>query len=389
MALQLDIYHLKLMNDARANPAGVAAALGIDLNEGLSPGTISSDPKPPLALNTDLTTLAVNHSQDMLDNDFWSHTSPTTGTTEDRYLASPYDTVFYGENLSIIPSDTEIDDYVAAKTMFDALFIDEGVDGRGHRLSILNDDFKEVGIGHLEGEYAGDNFTHMLTVNFGLESTTKTYAVGCVYTDSNANAEYDVGEGLSGITINAEIGGVVQETTTTDSFGYYHLELDYGTYDIVAETTNHDSVWNDVKIQDRNHLIDLLYDPNISDQPSGVFTVDNQLAMFNDPEGIFSSIQPSNVVDDLPSQYTISWTMDDTTKVFLDGFQVNSFGSQTFYATSGTRHRLRSIGPAGITELEIDINVSVVAPFSNETVELASGLNALYGPSYEQMLRIY
>src|SRR5262245_58376639 len=46
-------YMLELINRARTDPAAEAARpdYGIDLNEGLAPGTISADPKQPLAPN--------------------------------------------------------------------------------------------------------------------------------------------------------------------------------------------------------------------------------------------------------------------------------------------------------------------------------------------------
>lgn len=387
MATQLEIYHLRLINSARANPAGMAESLGIDLNEGLDPGTISSAPKPPLAINTVLGTMATAHSQDMLDNDFFSHTSPTSGTTGDRFLAANYDTIFYGENLGLITSSINIDDYVAAKTMFDSLFIDEGVSGRGHRLSILSTSYKEVGIGHLEGDYDGDAYSHLLTIDFGLESASKSFVVGCLYDDTNENAEYDVGEGISGITVNAEIGGVVQETTTTDSFGYYSLELDYGTFDIVAETSGHDSVWNAVEIDVSNVAIDLLWDSVITDRPAGGFSSNSDLVQFNDMQSIFDALQPVNVQNETPDEYILNWSISDATKVYLDNEEVTAIGARTFYATSVTSHTLRSVGPAGITELRIDINVSVIIPFKTEG-KLLSGLDALYGPSHEQSMRI-
>src|SRR4051812_36432660 len=46
---------VELINRARANPAVEAARLGIDLNEGLSAGTISTAAKQPLAINPNLT----------------------------------------------------------------------------------------------------------------------------------------------------------------------------------------------------------------------------------------------------------------------------------------------------------------------------------------------
>src|SRR5262249_7105179 len=54
-------YLLQLFNQARANPAAAAARLGIDLNEGLAPGTISTAAKQPLAPNPQLLTSIENH----------------------------------------------------------------------------------------------------------------------------------------------------------------------------------------------------------------------------------------------------------------------------------------------------------------------------------------
>src|SRR4051812_35771389 len=62
-------YMLELLNRARANPAVEAARYGIDLNEGLSAGTISTVAKQPLAMNAYVVDAARGHSQWMIDND--------------------------------------------------------------------------------------------------------------------------------------------------------------------------------------------------------------------------------------------------------------------------------------------------------------------------------
>ena len=62
-------YLLELVNRARQNPTAEAQLYGISLNEGLSPGTISETPKPPLAFNLNLIDAAREHSQWMLDTD--------------------------------------------------------------------------------------------------------------------------------------------------------------------------------------------------------------------------------------------------------------------------------------------------------------------------------
>ncbi len=61
-------YMLELINRARSNPNAEAALYSLtDLNQGLSPGTITSDPKQPLAFNLFLIDSAREHSQWMGD----------------------------------------------------------------------------------------------------------------------------------------------------------------------------------------------------------------------------------------------------------------------------------------------------------------------------------
>ena len=47
----LDQYLIELINRARLDPVGEAARLGIDLNQGLSQGQITTAPKQPLAFD--------------------------------------------------------------------------------------------------------------------------------------------------------------------------------------------------------------------------------------------------------------------------------------------------------------------------------------------------
>src|SRR3954462_9960289 len=80
----LEQYVVELINRARANPAGEAAKYGIDLNEGLKAGTISTAAKQALALNPSLTDAARLHSQWMIDTDTFSHTGANGSTPGDR-----------------------------------------------------------------------------------------------------------------------------------------------------------------------------------------------------------------------------------------------------------------------------------------------------------------
>lgn len=81
---------IELLNRARAAPAAEASRFGIDLNKDLPPGTISPTPKQPLAPDQILIQAAGGHSQDMLNRDYFSHTSPEQKSPTDRASALGY-----------------------------------------------------------------------------------------------------------------------------------------------------------------------------------------------------------------------------------------------------------------------------------------------------------
>ena len=95
-----EVLDIALINRARLDPAGEAALYGIDMNEGLAPGTISAVSKQPLAWSDALNTSARAHSQSMISNDYFAHNDPTTGSTpQSRGDAAGY-VGSVGENIS-------------------------------------------------------------------------------------------------------------------------------------------------------------------------------------------------------------------------------------------------------------------------------------------------
>jgi hypothetical protein len=76
-------YMLTVINDIRANPSAAAAQNGIDLNEGLPAGTISTAAKQPLAMNPQLMAAIEGHMAVYLNSStFWSdptHVDPHSG----------------------------------------------------------------------------------------------------------------------------------------------------------------------------------------------------------------------------------------------------------------------------------------------------------------------
>ncbi|MEA2059257.1 MAG: CAP domain-containing protein [Thermodesulfobacteriota bacterium] len=106
--------HLELINRARKNPPGEAARLGIDLFEGISAGEISSDPVQPLTFNAMLLDAARAHSQDMLRENYFSHSSLTGESPFDRMKTAGYDYSTAGENIAWTGSTSPVMDMAQA-----------------------------------------------------------------------------------------------------------------------------------------------------------------------------------------------------------------------------------------------------------------------------------
>ena len=95
-----------------------------------------------LSSNAQLTSAAYAKAQDMLDNDYFAHTSPAGKTPWDFILGSGYAYIFAGENLAIgyTDSDELFQAWMASAT---------------HRENILNSSFREIGMAVLSGEFEG------------------------------------------------------------------------------------------------------------------------------------------------------------------------------------------------------------------------------------------
>jgi uncharacterized protein YkwD len=114
-----------------------------------------------LCVHPALTEAARAHSQDMLDRDYSSHTSPDGETVKQRlerfgYTFNGYSYYAYGENIAWGSGTT----YASADYLFKWW-----MRSKEHRRNILKDRFREVGIGVKTGTYTN---TKMGTVDFGV-----------------------------------------------------------------------------------------------------------------------------------------------------------------------------------------------------------------------------
>jgi hypothetical protein len=258
-------YLLQLINDARANPAATAARLGIDLNEGLAPGTISAAPKQPLAPNPQLLAATDQYLPVILSNldainsgQLNPHTglNGTTPMQRDEQAGFSFalppggGQSFSAENFGQTPQlpvtiATRADLESQVGQIFAQLFVDKTEAGRLHRLNILNPDLQEVGNGVVVASHTfrdaatGAPFTSdtaLALSDFASVSPRNAFLAGAAFNDAagQGDGQYHVGDGLINVTITAvDSSGQRFQTTTMDA-GDFSLALAPGTYTVTA-----------------------------------------------------------------------------------------------------------------------------------------------------------
>jgi len=216
---------LELINRARLDPAGEAARFGISLNEGLAANTISATAKQPLAGNSALVDAARGHTQHMINTDQFGHSGIGDGDIGTRAIARGY-TGFstLGENISAFSGTNQA---VTTVDIHRGLFVDSGIAGRGHRLNILENNFREVGVGQLTGAFrfspGGAEFQSTLqTQDFGTRGAN-FFITGVAFTDRDNDSFYDVGEARGSVTVTVKRAAVQTGTDITEAAGGYDI----------------------------------------------------------------------------------------------------------------------------------------------------------------------
>ena len=218
---QAGIYELNLI---RSNPQAYGQTIGLDLS-----GVAA---QPPLAANQNLTGSARFHAQEMLDHEYFSHTSPVSGKGPNQ-MAVDHGYNLFGEGLdkdwgttNNIESNAygynRIPTYPEA---IELLIIDEGVPGYGHRTHLLAiyafyQKHREIGCGR-----AASGMTRLYSIHTGYENESDLFITGTVFQDTNQNLRHDYGEGLGGVTV--DIGSV---SVLTMSAGGYSIPVTPGQY---------------------------------------------------------------------------------------------------------------------------------------------------------------
>lgn len=196
----------------------------------------------PLAFESRLITAARGHSTWMLTHGIQSHdeTDPpgsanVVADLGDRLNAVGYPFTNAGESIYAYASSPEqghagfeVDwGPVYLKDKLGVLVLDK--DGKpilippgmqdppGHRNSNHNPAFREAGIGVLNGSGPNNSGPQVVTIDFGNRSVTPM-VTGVAYYDLNGNNFYDVGEGVSGITV--DVSAATFHAVTSQSGGF-------------------------------------------------------------------------------------------------------------------------------------------------------------------------
>ena len=223
---------LELINRARMDPAAEAARLGIDLNQFNTTGkTLGTESRQVLAGNDALAGIAESHSGVMHNSRVLSHDGAGDGTMDSRFqkINYPSGTWGYGENIAPDPGTTDLNTVVT--NIHNQLFKDDPAwnlgSPIGHRLNILNDNFREVG----NGVFTGNNGTYV-TEDFGYHGT-QWFLSGAAYNDSVIRDDfYSVGEGVAGVTATVTNAGGTVGSDTTGSGGGWTVGMPGGTYTV-------------------------------------------------------------------------------------------------------------------------------------------------------------
>lgn len=233
--------YLEYINRSRADPP----AEGVRLANTLDPEVLSAYasfgvnlaqmqaefntnvPAPPLAMNAQLLAAARLHSGDMFTNQFQGHFGTNGWDPGQRITAQGYSWSTYGENV-----------FSYAESVFHGhagFNVDWGAgpggmqNPRGHRNNIHNANFREVGVGVVNG-VNGTVGPQLVTQDFATRQSATPLITGVAYYDFNGNNFYDLGEGIGGVTIN--VPGSSFYAVTSESGGYAVPGTTNGNYSV-------------------------------------------------------------------------------------------------------------------------------------------------------------
>ncbi|GAB5406736.1 MAG: hypothetical protein Aurels2KO_49670 [Aureliella sp.] len=221
---------------------------------------------PPVAWNEHIYDFAKSHNSAMINSNPPRQFHSNVTTRRETLLSK-------GVNLRIVGGERINSENVFAygstpSQILASYVVDWGtgsggmINGRGHRVALINDDFEQIGhaITPHSGGGLGPLFNTQVLANI---ENPPIMAVGALFEDMNSSKWYESGEGIGSATITFE-GPAGTFSTTTMAAGGYQVELPPGTYKATASGggMKHAVVVDSVTIGQTNEWLDLIYDPS-------------------------------------------------------------------------------------------------------------------------------
>jgi hypothetical protein len=154
-------------------------------------------------------------------------------------MTYPVGQFFHDENMAMQAVQGPIDQSTDASmnlTMQNDYMVDTGATDRGHRLAIMDDNMREVGIGVEFGTFKNPDDGKILnainqTEDFGVHGND-IFITGAVYNDRNGDHFYGLGEAVAGVSVTVTAAGKSTGTDATGSGGGYTAKEDGGAYTV-------------------------------------------------------------------------------------------------------------------------------------------------------------
>ncbi|SDY27301.1 CAP domain-containing protein [Nitrosomonas sp. Nm33] len=215
----------------------------------------------PLAFDGDLNEAAENHSSWMIATDTFSHTGAGGSSAGDRMGAAGYTfsgAWTWGENIGWRSTSAPAGLVDEVEQLHTSL-----MNSSGHRANILNDNFREIGVGLEVGPYSSYEGA-FVTQDFA-KTATNPFLTGVAFDDLDGDKHYDINEGLGNFTVSAKNNATgIVTTTQTSSAGGYELELASGNYTVSFAGNGFTTTTQQVSIGSKNIKQDLI-DPVTGD----------------------------------------------------------------------------------------------------------------------------
>jgi hypothetical protein len=308
-------YCLELINRARANPAAEvqrAVANSVtkpgtfvesftpfpgppSINEGppvLGGGvyTIPPEAKQPLAFNVQLIDVTRSYAAVCQGFNDISHTFNGT-TPPGRMSAGGYPSALpVSDGLAVPPGSAQVhypgnenagqllSSYPwaqagypgdrkreAIEALHHAFFVDGAVPGRGHRITMMARDFREIGVGVDFGTDPGWASAYVV-MNLGHQTSRGPFLTGVVFREVVGDGFYTPGRGeaLGGVGVSVRRTGTATEVASTSTFasgGFAVMVPPDGTYDVVFAGAGVERTIRAVAVGSLNVKVDVVEPP--------------------------------------------------------------------------------------------------------------------------------